>query len=38
LRLQAAAAFLGVEIYASVKVDSWLRGSNHESPPNWMRP
>jgi hypothetical protein len=29
LRLQAAAAFLGVEIYASVKVDTGLRSNGH---------
>jgi hypothetical protein len=29
LCLQAAAAFLGFEIYASVKVDTGLRGSGH---------
>ena len=29
LRLQAAAAFLGIEIYPCVKVDTWLRGGGH---------
>ena len=33
LRLQAAASFLGVEIYASVKVEAWLRGSGHTMRP-----
>ncbi len=29
LRLQSAAAFLGIEVYPRVKVDTWLRGSGH---------